>query len=91
MATWQWCDLWTDEAGRMSGTKIRLWIMFIISSIVLLTDHFVAKLHANTALLTIVLGTFVVDRGVSKISNLKYSSNDSNGNIEYNNLGGIDD
>jgi hypothetical protein len=32
-------------------------------------------------LLTIVLGTFVVDRGVSKISNLKY--NNGKTDVEY--------
>jgi len=81
-----WSDLWTDETGRMSGTKLRLWGMFFISATILLCDFFVKSLSANVSLLTIVLGTFVVDRGVSKISNLKYGN--GNGNIEYDNLGG---
>lgn len=76
-----WSDLWTDEAGKMSGTKIRLWGMFIISAVVLLCDFFVKELSANTGLLTIVLGTFVVDRGVSKISNLKYKNGQTD--VEY--------
>ena len=76
-----WSDLWTDEAGKMSGTKIRLWGMFFISALVVLCDFFVKDLTANMGLLTIVLGTFVVDRGVSKISNLKYKNGQTD--VEY--------
>ena len=75
----QWSDLWTDETDRMSGTKIRLWAMFFISALVVLCDFFVKDLTANMGLLTIVLGTFVVDRGVSKISNMKYNENSYGG------------
>lgn len=75
----KWSDLWTDEAGKMSGTKLRLWGMFFICSLILLCDFFVKALSANVALLTIVLGTFVVDRGVSKVSNMKYSNGNQYG------------
>ena len=80
----QWSDLWTDEAGKMSGTKIRLWVMFFISALVVLCDFFVKDLVAHMGLLTIVLGTFVVDRGVSKVSNMKYNKSNGNGvNVDY--------
>jgi hypothetical protein len=78
----QWSDLWTDEADKTSGTKIRLWAMFFICSTILICDFFVKALSANVALLTIVLGTFVVDRGVSKVSNMKYNK-DSGVNVDY--------
>jgi len=79
VAVAKWSDLWTDEADRASGTKIRLWAMFFISALIVLCDFFVKELTANMGLLTIVLGTFVVDRGVSKISNMKYKDNSQYG------------